>query len=49
MWESYKGICEITAITNAQNKTYWHDYMLDKALVKDDDKKLVARKKNAEA
>jgi len=45
MWEPFKGICEIGAITNAQNKTYWHDYMLDKALAKDDDEKLVARKK----
>ncbi|QOI96249.1 MAG: alpha-glucan family phosphorylase [Flammeovirgaceae bacterium] len=45
MWEPYKGICEIGAITNAQNKAYWHDYMLDKALAKGDDKKLLARKK----
>jgi starch phosphorylase len=45
MWESYPGICEIRAITNAQNKTYWHDYMLDKALAKGDDKKLLIRKK----
>lgn len=45
MWASYKGVCEIGAITNAQNKAYWHDYMLDKALTKSDDKKLLARKK----
>ena len=45
MWNSFKGICEIGAITNAQNKTYWRDYMLEKALAKDDDAKLVARKK----
>jgi len=45
MWNSFKGICEIGAITNAQNKTYWRDYMLEKALAKDDDVKLVARKK----
>ncbi|HRJ28930.1 MAG TPA: alpha-glucan family phosphorylase [Cyclobacteriaceae bacterium] len=45
MWKDYKGICTIDAITNAQNKTYWHDYMLDKALEKDDDAKLVSRKK----
>ena len=36
---------EITAITNAQNKTYWSDPELDKALEKDNDKALVARKK----
>jgi len=45
MWEPFKGICEIGAITNAQNKAYWHDYMLDKALAKGDDKKLLIRKK----
>jgi starch phosphorylase len=45
MWGDYKGICEITSITNAQNKTYWSDPELDKALKKNDDKALVARKK----
>jgi glycogen phosphorylase len=45
MWGSYNGICEIIAITNAQNKAYWHDYMLDKAFVKDDDEKLMVRKR----
>jgi starch phosphorylase len=46
MWGDYKGICEITAITNAQNKTYWSDAELDKALEKDDDKTLMERKKD---
>src|SRR5688572_2320408 len=45
MWGEYKGICEITSITNAQNKTYWVDPELDKALKKNDDKALAARKK----
>jgi glycogen phosphorylase len=45
MWGDYDDICEITAITNAQNRTYWHDDVLDEALEKGDDKKLVARKK----
>lgn len=45
MWGDYSDICEITAITNAQNKTYWHDDVLDEALQNNDDKKLVARKK----
>jgi starch phosphorylase len=45
MWNSYKGICEITAITNAQNKTYWSDPEMDKALEHGDDKLLVAQKK----
>jgi len=45
MWGEAKGICEITAITNAQNKTYWSDPVLDKALAEQDDAALVARKK----
>jgi len=45
MWGDYKGICEITAITNAQNKTYWMDNELEAALEKENDKALVARKK----
>ena len=36
----------ITAITNAQNKTYWHDDELDQALTTNDDQALVKRKKN---
>jgi starch phosphorylase len=44
MWNGYEGICEITAITNAQNKTYWSDSVLDKALESDDDQTLVSRK-----
>jgi len=45
MWGDYKGICEIKSITNAQNKTYWGDADLDKALQKNNDKALVSRKK----
>jgi starch phosphorylase len=45
MWTGYNGICEITSITNAQNKTYWRDDALDHALAADDDHALVARKK----
>jgi starch phosphorylase len=45
MWEGYEGICEITAITNAQNKTYWKDSELDKALENGDDQALTDRKK----
>jgi starch phosphorylase len=45
MWGDYKGICEITAITNAQNRTYWKDAELDRALEQDDDRALIARKK----
>lgn len=45
MWGDYQGICKIEAITNAQNKTYWMDPQLEKALQKDDDDALVKRKK----
>lgn len=45
MWKSFDGICEINAITNAQNKTYWSDEELDKALKKDDLEALAERKK----
>ena len=45
MWKGFEGICEIGAITNAQNKTYWCDDVLEKALENDNDKALVKRKK----
>lgn len=45
MWGDYKGICDITAITNAQNKTYWLDPELGDALNSDNDTALAARKK----
>lgn len=45
MWRPYRGICDIGAITNAQNKTYWSDSILDKALAKNDDETIVQRKK----
>jgi len=44
MWKDFKGISQIIAITNAQNKTYWSDPDLDKALANQDDKALVSRK-----
>ncbi len=45
MWNKYEGICPIISITNAQNKKYWADVPLNKALEKDDNKALVKRKK----
>src|SRR5882762_6960925 len=45
MWKEFKGISKIIAITNAQNKTYWSDPDLDKALTNQNDEALVARKK----
>ncbi len=34
MWKAYKGICEIKAITNAQNHTYWKDEKLEEGFKK---------------
>jgi len=31
MWKDHAGICEITHVTNAQNKKYWADKRLEKA------------------
>jgi len=45
MWAGYEGVCEITSITNAQNKTYWSDPTLDRALADGDDQALLAQKK----
>lgn len=45
MWQGYEGICEITEITNAQNKTYWQDAELTKLLKSGNDKGLALRKK----
>jgi starch phosphorylase len=45
MWNGYKNICDITAITNAQNQSYWVDSDLSMALLKDNDKAIVNRKK----
>ncbi|MGF7080979.1 alpha-glucan family phosphorylase [Mucilaginibacter sp. UYCu711] len=45
MWSANLGVCEITSITNAQNKAYWVDKVLDKALTIGDDQLLVSRKK----
>jgi starch phosphorylase len=45
MWNSYSGICEITSITNAQNKNYWKDTLLDDALSSNNNEAIVNRKK----
>jgi len=45
MWGGYKNICEIIAITNAQNKTYWQDPQLEKALKANDENGMIYRKK----
>lgn len=45
MWANHKDICQITSVTNSQNKTYWKDSVLEKACESDDDKALMARKR----
>ncbi len=45
MWGNYKNICEITAITNAQNKTYWQDTALENFQKNGDENGLAIRKK----
>lgn len=44
MWAGYEGICEIGHITNAQNKTYWTDSVLEKGRIKNDAKIIRKRK-----
>ncbi|HAL81927.1 MAG TPA: alpha-glucan family phosphorylase [Mucilaginibacter sp.] len=45
MWKGNTGICDIIAITNAQNKTYWKDEQFESALAEKNDAALAARKK----
>jgi starch phosphorylase len=44
MWEGNEGICEIKAITNAQNVKYWQNPELRAALDANDDERLVQLK-----
>ncbi|WP_421715409.1 alpha-glucan family phosphorylase [Arcobacter arenosus] len=46
MWKDVEGRCEIIAITNAQNRRYWSDKTLMKALDEHEDFELDARKKH---
>jgi glycogen phosphorylase len=45
MWGSYKGICEITHVTNAQNNLYWADEVLENSRKKGDVNTISTRKK----
>jgi starch phosphorylase len=45
IWSSNTGVCEITAITNAQNKRYWKDTVLDAAISIGNDELIIRRKK----
>jgi starch phosphorylase len=45
MWGDSPGVCEITSITNAQNKLYWVDPVIDKFIAAGDDEGIIDRKK----
>ena len=46
MWAGVQDKCEIISITNAQNKKYWTDKTLIRALDEHEDYELMARKKH---
>ncbi|RLA71523.1 MAG: alpha-glucan family phosphorylase, partial [Epsilonproteobacteria bacterium] len=46
MWEDVEDRCEIISITNAQNKKYWTDKTLIRALDEHENYELLARKKH---
>ncbi len=45
MWGGNPGVCEITSITNAQNKAYWADIQFNTAIGAGNDKDIIYRKK----
>jgi starch phosphorylase len=45
MWSKYEGICEIKAITNAQNFRYWADKQLYRAMIDENESWFDDRKK----
>lgn len=49
MWGHYNGICEITSITNAQNKSYWEDPVMGQAIATGKDEEITLRKKEMKA
>ncbi len=46
MWEPYGETCDIIPITNAQNKRFWADKPLLRALDENEDFEIIARKKH---
>lgn len=46
MWKDYEDICDIIPITNAQNKRFWADKPMLRALDEHEDYELIARKKH---
>lgn len=45
MWGGNQGVCEITSITNAQNKAYWGDQALNEAFAGNANDRMIAWKK----
>ena len=45
MWNNKEGVCQIVSVTNAQDKKYWSDNIMDITLDAGDDVALLARKK----
>jgi starch phosphorylase len=45
MWSDYTGVCPITHITNAQNKKYWADPLMESHRLAQNTEGLAARKK----
>lgn len=45
MWKHARGICEITHVTNAQNKKFWADHGMERARVDADADALTRRKR----
>lgn len=46
MWKEYDDICQIIPITNSQNKRFWADKAMLRALDEHEDYELIARKKH---
>ncbi|MBN2870970.1 MAG: alpha-glucan family phosphorylase, partial [Campylobacterales bacterium] len=46
MWSAYGGICPIISITNAQNRRFWTDKTLLRALDEHENYEVIARKKH---
>ena len=45
MWKSYDRVCEIKAITNAQNHSYWKDEQLENGFKTDSGNQVIHRKR----
>lgn len=49
MWSHYRGVCEITHITNAQQSLYWSDPVLKEAAEEKNAEQLIKRKRELKA